>query len=58
MKMKKMTKSLTPGKVMVGLGVTAATAAMFAMAPTIKNMASSMKSNNKVDESLDKFSMH
>lgn len=59
MKMIKMTKSLTPGKVMIGLGVTAATAAMFAMTPAIKNMTSNMKSNNnKVEESLDKFSMH
>ncbi|MGB4439018.1 MAG: hypothetical protein WBJ13_07310 [Sedimentibacter sp.] len=58
MKMTKMTKSLTPGKVMVGLGITAATAAMFAITPAIKNMASNVKYNNKVDESLDKFSMH
>ncbi|MDW5298575.1 MAG: hypothetical protein SA378_00320 [Sedimentibacter sp.] len=56
MKMTKMAKSLTPGKVMVGLGVTAATAAMFAMTPAIKNMANNMKSNNnKVDENPDNF---
>jgi len=57
--MKKM-KSFTPGRVMVGIGLTAATAAIVAMTPAIKNMATNMMSNNKVlnDETIDTYSMH
>lgn len=57
----KMKKTFTLGRVMTGIGLTAATAAMFAMAPAIKNMANNMKSNgNNVtnDETFDNNSMH
>lgn len=56
----KMMKSFTPGRVMVGIGLTAATAAIVAMTPAIRNMATNMMSNNKVlnDETIDTYSMH
>ena len=53
----KMMKSFTPGRVMVGIGLTAA---IVAMTPAIRNMATNMMSNNKVlnDETIDMNSMH
>ncbi|MFA9422758.1 MAG: hypothetical protein ACERLG_04225 [Sedimentibacter sp.] len=56
----RMMRSFGTGKIMLGIGLTAATAAMVAMAPTIKNMAVNMKSDsNKVltDETYDHNTM-
>lgn len=50
----KMMKSFTPGRVMVGIGLTAATAAIVAMTPAIRNMANNLMFNNKAlnDETI------
>ncbi len=56
----KMRRSFGTGKVMFGIGITAATAAMIAMAPTLKNMAVNMKSDSSkvsTDETFDTNSM-
>lgn len=58
----KMNKSLTTGSLLIGMGLSAA--AVYAVAPTIKNLASNMSSkkemsnNNNNDSNFDKNSMH
>lgn len=56
----RMMKSFTTGRVMVGIGLTAATAAIVAMTPAIRNMATNLMSNNKAlnEENIDMNSMH
>lgn len=58
----KMNKSLTTGSLLIGVGLSAA--AVYAVAPTIKNLASNlsnkkeMSNNNTNDSNFDKNSMH
>ena len=56
----KMMKSFNPGRVMIGIGLTAATAAIVAMTPAIRNMANNLMFNNKAlnDDTIDMNSMH